>query len=121
VDQRPGILYSVSGNIPTGLRYLRPGSDPLSNDEISLRFNRRLIAIAMSVNVRIPPGAGKTDTWTLRKNGVDTPLSVSLSDSETNVTFSSESVDFSPTDLYSMKMEADAGTDTEDPVVTVEI
>lgn len=56
------------------------------------------------------PGAGKSRTFTLRKNGVDTACTLTISDTATSGTFSG-SVSFAADDLISIK-ETSTGTPT---------
>ncbi|HLF95295.1 MAG TPA: hypothetical protein VJB14_17645 [Planctomycetota bacterium] len=114
--------FAISGGVPSGVtRFLRTGTDPVSTTEIFVQYARKQIAKSLTVTATTAPGAGKTDTFTLRKNGIDTGLALSISGTATTATFDSVSVDFLSTDKYSMKLVTDAGSGLANPVLMLEM
>jgi len=116
------MVFADSGTLPGGTRYMRPGTDTPSTSEIVLPFAKQAIIKSLTVRSRVAPGAGDTDTWTLRKNGVNTALQVQLSGAATFVQNNSVSVAVTPSDLVSVQvLEDPTGSSTNDPVVIIEI
>ena len=75
----------------------------------------------MSVKVTNPPGVGKTTTWTLQQNGLDTPLTVTLAGTNTQAVINNVSAHFNANDNISMQMVTSAGALTGQVIVTVGI
>lgn len=116
----PFIIFGDSGNAPSNAtRFLRPGTAPVSANEIKVRLPQSGIARTITVRAKSPPGSGKTDTWTLRKNGVDTIMVVTLSGSET-FSSNSNSVSFSAGDDLSLKIVTATATATSDMLVIID-
>lgn len=120
-----GTVESFSWHDPGALtggvtRFMRPDADSTVGDVQQWRLPSARIARSMTVRAATAPGGGRTDTWTLFKNGVATPLVVSLSNAVTEATFEGVSVGFATTDKFSMRMVTNVATATTDPVVTVE-
>ena len=115
------ILWCNSGSLPAGTNYMRPGTESAASTEIFVRSSQKMLIKAMSVRAGIAPGSGQTDTWTLRKNGVDTALVVSLSDSQTDVVNENLSVHFEKGDSISLKVVRDASSITSDIVVIMDL
>lgn len=82
---------------------------------------QKFVAFILKVRVETPPGVGQSTTWTLQKNGIDTPLTVTLSGTEMSATLTGVSDNFSAGDLISMKMVTSAGALTGGAGVTVAI
>lgn len=61
-----------------------------------------IVITDLTVTIQTAPGVGKTRTFTVRKNGVDTAVTVTISDANTTATFSG-SVTFAAGDLINMK------------------
>lgn len=59
-----------------------------------------------SVHLNAAPGTGNTRTYTIRRNGVDTDLTVTLSDSETDKTIPGQNVTWAAGDLLSIAVSA---------------
>lgn len=90
-----------------------------SVNEIQSRVAARRVAKSISVRVQSPP-VSSTDTWTLRKNGADTGLTVSLSGNATSAVLDTVSVDYEVGDTFSMKQVTGANSTTAEVVVDVE-
>jgi len=102
-------------------RFMRPGTGTSSVAETKIKVNRPYVIKGLVVRAVIAPGAGKTDVFTLRKNGVDTVLTVSLSDANTYVENQTLSVDLEPGDDISLKAVSAIATGTTDVYVQVEM
>ncbi|WP_342602885.1 hypothetical protein [Peribacillus sp. FSL E2-0159] len=76
---------------------------------------------ALNVRSVIGPGTSNTDTWTIRKNGIDTPLTVSLTGSQTSTINNNVSVSFQAGDNLSLKVTTSAGTAVSDTVLQVDV
>lgn len=74
----------------------------------------------MTVRARLPPGLGKTDIWTIRKNGVSTPLFVTLTGTEYFKMNDNVSVTFNTLDTISLKVVTSLLTGTTDTIVHVD-
>lgn len=103
-------------------RYLRPGTGDISNTEIKIRLGAEASVMQnLVLRVAVAPGAGKSDVFTVRKNGVDTALTVTLSDAETTKSLTNVSVGFASGDDISVKVVSANGTATTDVVLTLEV
>jgi hypothetical protein len=76
---------------------------------------------ALNVRAVIGPGTSNTDTWTIRKNGIDTPLTVSLTGSQTSTINNNVSVSFQAGDNLSLKVTTSAGSSVSDTVLQVDV
>jgi len=123
VNPYPSIMvFCDSGTLPSGTRYMYPGTFTPDTDEIVLPFAQQAIIKSLTVRSRVAPGGTDVDTWTLRKNGVNTALQVQLVGAATFVQNNNVSVGVSPSDLVSMQVLKDpTGSSTQDPVVIIEI
>jgi hypothetical protein len=101
-------------------RFLYCGTEPNSINELFSRIGTACIAKSITVRARVGPGAARTDTWTLRKNGVNTGLTVSLTAAALTATLTTVSVPFAVGDDISMQQVAAAATTTVDVQIEVE-
>ncbi|MFC1842236.1 hypothetical protein ACFLYU_01105 [Candidatus Dependentiae bacterium] len=116
------MAFCDPGTLAGGNRYMYPGTNSASTNEIVLPFSQQAIVKALTVRSRVAPGGTDIDTWTFRKNGVDTALQVQLSGSATFAKNDSVSISIAPSDLISIKvLEDPAGSSTQDPVVIIDI
>lgn len=72
------MVYADAGSTPSGTRYMRPGTATVASAEQFLRIPGKTMIRSISARAATGPGADRTDTWTVRINGVDTPVAVSL-------------------------------------------
>lgn len=114
-------VWSDPGGMVTGARFMRFGTSAVTAAESAVTLNANRLVYAMSVRAVAPPGIGKTDTWVLRKNGVDTPMIVSLSGNQTFMELDTISVPFNDSDEISMKQVGAAGSGTTDITVNVSL
>ncbi|MBO1000963.1 hypothetical protein IOC57_24955 [Bacillus sp. SD075] len=74
VLQPSTIIQGDPGSLPKGtVRFYRPGSVSVSNAEIFIRLSQICLK-ALNVQAFIGPGTSNADIWTIRKDGIDTPL-----------------------------------------------
>lgn len=116
------VLMADQNAIQTNVtRYMRPGTAAASVSETRIRAPRMLVR-RMSVRAQTGPGANRTDTWTLRKNGADTALTVGLTGNATSGSNEAMSVPYNGTgDDYSIKVTAANNSNTSDYVVALEV
>lgn len=75
----------------------------------------------LRVKGQVAPGAGQTHTFTVRKNGVDTGLAITLSDSATAGANLTASVSVAAGDVLTLKGVASAGAATTSVTASVEV
>lgn len=115
-------VFCDPGLIGQGTKFMSLGcaiSSPTT--EVQLRMPRAGLAKSIFVHVGTGPGVGKTITFTVRKNGVDTGLLVSLTGTQTTATFDAVSVHFDAADLLSVKSVAETGDSTNAVHLGVEV
>jgi len=115
------IIWADSGTLPPGTRYMRPGTETPSANEITIQAPQNLIIKSLGVNARIAPGGGKTDTWTVRKNGINTPLVVTLTDPQTQNINNSVSVSYLAGDLISLQLIGAVNSIANDVVLIMDL
>jgi hypothetical protein len=122
VQQPSQLLWADPGNLPqNATRFYRPGTASVTTTEILLRLSQRAVVKALSVRSLTGPGGTVTDTWTIRKNGVDTVLTVSLTGSQTSNINSTNAITFQAGDTISLKVVTGSGTATTDSVIQVDV
>ena len=104
---------------PPGIFYLRPGTGEATGFPVLLHLFQKGLAYAMSAHALTPPGIGESTTFTLQINGVNTPLSLTLTDEETDATLLTTSASFIENDNLSLEVVNSAGAQTGDVVITV--
>jgi hypothetical protein len=115
------IGWGVTSGLPVGTRFLRRGTTSSAGSTELLERMPRMIIRRLSIRAVSPPGGAITDTVTLRKNGVDTALSVSLTGAATSASNGAVSVPFAAGDDISMKVVTSAGSGLADVIVTAEL
>lgn len=97
----------------TGAQYIPPGSS--SQTAVSTEsFGSATMGVDgdfsyMTIKLTTAPGAGVTRTYTLRKNGADTGLTVAIADSATTGSVAS-TVSFTATDVVTVALVNSGGT-----------
>lgn len=120
--QPPIIIWADPGSLPTGgVRFYRPGTAAVSTTEIFIRLGQKSVINSLGVRAVTGPGGTNTDTWTIRKNGVDSPLTVSLTGAQTSNINNNVSVTFQAGDSISLKITAATLSTTTDTVIQVDI
>ncbi|MED3995544.1 hypothetical protein P4647_12895 [Peribacillus frigoritolerans] len=122
VLQPSTVIWGDPGSLPKGtVRFYRPGSASVSSTEIFIRLSQKCLLKALGVRAVIGPGTSNTDTWTIRKNGIDTPLTVSLTGSQTSTINNNVSVSFQAGDNLSLKVTTSSGSAVSDTVLQVDV
>lgn len=115
-------LWADPAGLPTGgTRFYRPGTSAVTATEVFIRMSQKAIIKSLTIRSRVGPGGTNTDTWTIRKNGVDTPLTVPLTGAQTSNINNNVSVTFQAGDSISLKAIASTGSTTTDTVIQVDI
>ena len=118
----PRYTWGLQGTLPSNVtRFLFPGTATESTNEIFIKMAAKGLIKSLQVRVRVAPGGSLTDTFTLRKNGVDTALTVSLTGAATSALIDTVSVSFAASDDLSLKMVTATGAATADAVVVAEL
>lgn len=114
------ILWAYDAILPANqTRYMRPGTAGVGVSEIQIR-TPNMIVKRLTILAQSGPGGARTDTWTLRKNGIDTALMLSLSMAAVSAS-SALDVIFVDGDKLSVKVNSGiGGLGTSDFVVIVE-
>lgn len=113
------IIWGDNGSIASGTRYMRFGTGTSGTSEPKLTFQSKAVVKDLVIRSITPPGGLRTDTWTVRKNGVDTLLTGSLTGAEVEKIVSTGSVDFSTGDNISLKIVSASSSGTSDVQVTI--
>jgi hypothetical protein len=120
--QRPMIIWADPGGLPSGtVRFYRPGTASVTNTQTFIRLNQKSLIKSLSIRALTGPGGTRTDTWTIQKNGIDTPLTVSLTGSQVSNINDSISVSFQPGDTITLKVTTSSTTSTTDSIVQVDV
>lgn len=77
------IVFADGGATASGTRYMRVGTATATAVESFVRMPGKAIVRSVTVRAVTGPGAARTDTWTVRINGVDSPVTVSLTGADT--------------------------------------
>ncbi|MCH5586682.1 hypothetical protein MK805_17250 [Shimazuella sp. AN120528] len=116
------IIWADPGGLPSGtIHFYRPGTGDVTPTEIFIRLSQKAVVKSLNVRAITGPGVGNTDTWTIRRNGVDTPLTVTLTGTQTANIDNNTSVTFLAGDTISLKVLTAATTSTTDSVIQVDI
>ena len=116
----PTLNWGDNGVIPSGTRYLYRGTATSSaSREPKSNFAQKTVVWLLAIHAAVGPGVAHTDTWVVRKNGVDTALVGTLTGIETAANITNISVSFAAGDDISIKMVVSAGSTTQDVQVTV--
>jgi hypothetical protein len=116
------IVWADPGSLPNGAtRFYRPGTSAVSNTEVFIRLSQKAVIKSLEIRAITGPGGTLTDTWTIRKNGVDTPLTVSLTGAQTSNINNNVSVTFQAGDNISLKVVTAPLSAITDTVIQVSI
>lgn len=116
------LIWGDSGGLPANsTRYFRPGTASVALSEIQIKTPRKAVLKNLFLRAAAGPGAARVDTFTLRKNGVNTPLAVTLTGAQATADNVADSVSFQPGDLISMQMVTASGSGSSDVMITVEM
>ena len=107
--------------IGDGTFYLFPGGAGATSNPIPLAAPQKGLAFIMSVKLGFAAGDSETVTFTLQINGVDTPMALTLTDSQTEAILTNISVHFNQGDKITLKMENSAGSLAGEALVSLSI
>lgn len=118
----PAPMLWGAQSLPGGSSFFfKPSSDSIGSFEHTIQMNSSRIVKGLRVIAEVPPGSGATDTFVVRKNGIDTGLSVSLSDLETEGFVNNVLVFFVEGDTISLRGQTDPATSIANVLVTLEV
>lgn len=118
VQYPKNFIFADSGAIGSTTTYLRPGTATASASEVQLRVSQIMVVKALSIRLANAPGVGNSVTWTLRKNGVNTGITLTISDASTSGLFNTASVNFQAGDLLSIS-QVPSGANAASDVMAV--
>lgn len=114
------LVFADPGNVVGGsTRYYRPGTATLSATEVQLEFFQACTVWGLGVNCGTGPGGTKTEVWTVRKNGVDTTLTVSITGAAVTGNDFAHPISFAAGDKVSIKVVTTAGTGLADSICSL--
>jgi hypothetical protein len=113
------MVYADPGATPSGTRYMRPGTATVSATEQFLRIPGKTVIRSISVRAATGPGDARTDTWTVRINGVDTVVAASLTAAATTAVTNTTSAGSPVAFDLSVKQVCAAGSTTTDVAIVV--
>lgn len=92
-------------------RYIGAGGGHISATEADVRFRVPFACTlaTLIVDVNPAPGSGQSVTATVRKNSVDTAIAVTILDTDTAESDTSDTVNFAVGDIVSLKLVGSAG------------
>lgn len=114
------IVWGDMGVLPNGLNFMRFGTATSTANEAKIRMHKKSLIYSLSVKTFLAPGGAVTDTFTIRKNGVDTNLVASLTGAATSVANDNVAISFQANDELSLKVVKGVGSLTSDAQVTVQ-
>ncbi|AYV78848.1 MAG: hypothetical protein Edafosvirus39_1, partial [Edafosvirus sp.] len=122
IDTFPNtIQYSLSGSVTSAVtRYMRI-SDALTANEMKQVIYQKCIIKNLYVRARLGPGGVISDVYTVRKNGIDTSLAVTITGAATLASNTNTSITFNANDDISLKLVTGTGSAQTDITLTVEI
>lgn len=112
-------IWGISDTfIGPGTFYLFPAGG-LTSNAIPRVAAQKFLAFRMSLRAGVAPGIGESMTCTLQRNGIDTLVSLTLTDGQMDADLTNTSVHFSKDDEITMKLINSAGSLAGQVVVSV--
>ena len=122
VVQPTTIIWSDPGRLPTSAtRFYRSGTASVSTTEVFIRLSQKAVIKSLSVKSLTGPATSIIDTWTIRKNSVNTPLTISMTGTQTSTINNNTSVTFQAGDNLSLGVTTGGNTNTTDTVIQIDI
>jgi hypothetical protein len=109
------------GIVNAAARFLFPGAAIPSASEIQRSVIRPTLIKAMRVKARVASGGGNSTTWTLRRNGVATGITVTIAGGTTEAVITAVSAAFAIGDDISIQQTQTGGSAATDIAVTLEV
>jgi hypothetical protein len=120
IDSYSNFVFGISGLVTAGAtNYMNPGSGTPNASEISIPIPKTGTIAEMWVYAATAPGVGVTDTMTVRKNGVNTSMTVSLAGAGQTGYDNVHSFSLSAGDRISISYTAGVGSVASDIMVTL--
>ena len=117
-DQIRPITFGISGN-PTDNNFVIPGFGPDNGNEIKITLATAKIISQIRIHSRVAPGAGITDTYIIRKNGIATAATPTIVGTATTGTWSGF-VSFVAGDEISIQYTTDGASVAADIIISIE-
>lgn len=97
-------LVQTGGVLPALTRFIGGGS--LTTNEQGLLLPNPITVYGLTINTTNAPGTGITDTYTMRKNGVDTAITGTIAGTNKTLMITNQNVAFAQGDILSLKYVA---------------
>ena len=111
------LIFGIAGAVPSAVaRFLYPGANVAAVMEVQVELREARTFNRISVKATGAPGGALVDTYTVRKNGVDTALVTSLTGAATENHDDSQSVPFAAGDLLSVRVDTALLSASTDPM-----
>lgn len=127
---KPSAFIFGNTDIPIGANqtlWMRPGSSGASSVPITIPASQKFLAKSLTVRAIVPPGPGESTTITVQKQTpldlapVDTPLTLTLTDMQTEANIQTISVHFHDADLLAVKIVTSLNAMTGDLLASVNV
>jgi len=97
-------VFADNGSLPAGVtRYFYPGTESVSSSEILVRLPVKGVCRSIAVHNRVA-ATTRTDVFTVRKNGVNTAVTVTMPPATNSVQSSGASANFAEGDSLSVQV-----------------
>jgi len=100
----PQFVWSAGGALVTGTSYYLPSGGGFQATEVYWPITRVQLVKSLTVHMGTGPSADNSCTWTIRRNSVDTALTVTATEGVTDVAINSVSVRLLSGDLLSLSV-----------------
>ena len=122
VDTFPMVIaYSIPGSVSSAsTKYMRYSDIPQTNESKQILYKQCTIR-NLYINARVAPGSSISDVYTVRKNGVNTTLTATLTGTNTQTTNVANVITFNSGDQLSLMLVTGTGSIQADTTVTLEI
>lgn len=114
------VIFADPGTLPNGTSYMRPGTATSNNVEVLIRIPQNCICRGISAKSVIAPGTGGSNVFTVRRNGVDSTMTVTVSGTSTSAYYQGSSVNYVTGDNLSLK-SVSTSSSISDVIITVEL
>lgn len=120
LDNPSWMTFGDTGSLPsTATRYFYPGTNTAGSNEIFVPIATGTIVVSMSVRYRIAAAAGRVDTYTVRKNGVNTALTLSITGPAASASVNTLSANFQAGDRLSLQVVTSSGSSPQDAMIVL--
>jgi hypothetical protein len=113
------LIFAENSSIVSGTNFMRPGTHAVDAFEMLIPITFGQSVLSMHLQSRIGPGAARVDTVTLRKNGIDTAITVSLTGAQTTGSITGTTVAYVLGDTLSVKIVVEGSSTLSDLVVVL--